>query len=138
MTATEKNLGHSLIYHVPLNSEYHSVINIPVERLDSIVSEEAHIELLKLDVEGYECKVLEGMGTLLKRTQTISTEVNDHYLKRNDCSKDLYHCMLEGSDFVIYDKIADLFPAMNHFRQREYLSEYNIIAKKYDLIHERN
>jgi len=133
MTGLENNLGHSMIYNKPLNEQYHSVINIPVERLDSILSIEAHIELMKLDVEGYECNVLEGMGmgALLQQTKVIYTEVNDHYLHRNNCSKQLYHCMLEASDFILYDKIANLFPSVNHFRTREFLSEYNIVAKKF-------
>merc|ERR1719232_2370247 len=68
LTSMKNNLGHSLIYHEPLSDDYHSVINIPVERLDSIISTEAQIEFIKLDVEGYECNVIEGIGnTLIKK-----------------------------------------------------------------------
>jgi len=130
MTGMENNFGHSLIYHQPLSDEYHPVINIPVERLDSIVSIEANVELVKMDVEGYECNAVEGMGILIHKTHIIYSEVNDHYLQRNKCSKLSYHSMLESSDFLIYNKTADLFPSMVHFRDREFLSEYNIVAKK--------
>lgn len=52
-------------------------IVVPVSTLDSIVNEEnlSSIDLLKIDVQGYELPVLQGAEETLRRTCVIMTEV---------------------------------------------------------------
>jgi FkbM family methyltransferase len=52
-------------------------LNIEVKRLDSFFPE-GKIGILKMDVQGYEMRVLEGAGELLKNTDFIILEVNNH------------------------------------------------------------
>lgn len=51
-------------------------IQVPVERLDSLVPADAAIALLKVDVEGYERFVFEGAPQVLTRTACVFFEVS--------------------------------------------------------------
>ena len=61
----------------PYTKNY-SKINITVDKLDNIIKAEELILniILKIDVQGYEKKVLEGAEELLKNVQIIYTEVS--------------------------------------------------------------
>jgi FkbM family methyltransferase len=48
-------------------------IEVPVKRLDSVMNGE--IDLLKLDLQGYELEALKGCGSLLQHIKTITAEV---------------------------------------------------------------
>lgn len=60
------------------NLQQHSCrqIEVPVKRLDRIFSEESltHIDLLKIDVEGYEPEVLSGLGDMAVPIENIIME----------------------------------------------------------------
>lgn len=77
-------VGHetssSLLNPSPINQHYHpdimtvtQTIDVPVKRLDAILN--IDIDLLKLDLQGYELEALKGCGDLLQRIKTITTEV---------------------------------------------------------------
>ncbi|MDQ7025247.1 MAG: FkbM family methyltransferase [Anaerolineae bacterium] len=77
-------VGHetssSLLKPSSTNHHYHpdimavtQSINVPVKRLDTLV--DIDIDLLKLDLQGYELEALKGCGALLQRIKTITTEV---------------------------------------------------------------
>jgi FkbM family methyltransferase len=56
--------------------------NIPVERMDDLLSKDLHVDLLKMDVQGYECFVLSGMRHVLANTRRIFFEVEEVLLGR--------------------------------------------------------
>jgi FkbM family methyltransferase len=56
--------------------------NIPVERMDDLLSKDLHVDLLKMDVQGYECFVLSGMRQVLANTRRIFFEVEEVLLGR--------------------------------------------------------
>jgi hypothetical protein len=60
---------------------------VEVRRIDHLLRPEAvSIGLLKLDVEGYECKALAGLGELASHVNVLRTEVAPHILRGHDCS----------------------------------------------------
>jgi FkbM family methyltransferase len=56
--------------------------NIPVERMDDLLSPDLRVDLLKIDVQGFECFVLSGMGRVLDNTRKIFFEVEEELLGR--------------------------------------------------------
>jgi hypothetical protein len=48
---------------------------VPIRRLDSCISEQQRIDLLFVDVQGAEMKVLEGAAQTLRRTNAVFLEV---------------------------------------------------------------
>ena len=65
----------------PLES-FHGVSSIKVERLDDVVSASTAVDLVKIDVEGAEVKVIQGMQNLLaaQRPELI-VEVTEEFLE---------------------------------------------------------
>ena len=62
---------------------------VSVEPLDKILSlQESNslIPLMKMDVQGYECRVIEGMTTLVRQVDQVYTELDDEILKFHGCS----------------------------------------------------
>jgi FkbM family methyltransferase len=62
----------------------------------------AMIDLVKIDVEGYECNVLKGMVGLLKsnRIRRLNIEITDKFLKRAGSSKQELFSFLEGLGYM--------------------------------------
>lgn len=67
--------------HIPKKKDDHSCVSldrsgvsIPIRRLDDMSIEEKSVDLLKLDVEGYEKYVLEGAKDTLKKVRCIFFE----------------------------------------------------------------
>ena len=58
---------------------------IPVEKLDELVS--GRVRLVKLDAQGFECNILDGMQLLLNMTERLTTELEQSSLVRNGCSR---------------------------------------------------
>ena len=62
---------------------------VSVEPLDNILSlQESNslIPLMKMDVQGYECRVIEGMTTLVRQVDQVYTELEDGTLQFHGCS----------------------------------------------------
>lgn len=80
-------------------------INMQTTTLDDFFKDkESRINLLKMDVEGAEMLVLEGMEELLKNNQnlTIFTEFSPDMLKRADCSPGAYLNQLVKYGFKLF------------------------------------
>jgi FkbM family methyltransferase len=65
-----------------LNKEIHGekmeirqVVKVPQVRLEDMMQGSHEIDLLKLDLQGYELEALKGCGVLLERIKIISTEI---------------------------------------------------------------
>lgn len=73
----------SILQPTALNQQAHAPglmtideqITVPMQRLDSLFSAEQSIDLLKLDLQGYELEALKGCEGCLQQVKAISTEV---------------------------------------------------------------
>lgn len=59
--------------------------SIQIERLDDVLNTSVNIKLVKLDAQGYECNVLQGMGKLAKQIQIIYFEYAKRWLDAQKC-----------------------------------------------------
>lgn len=104
--------GQSCIDNKPIFKDGFSTKNLKVKgmKLDTFVKENniPKIDMIKIDVEGAELKVLNGaIETLNRCDPLILIEVHENNLKRFDLStKDLYN-RLEGLGYKLKEKIGD-------------------------------
>ena len=71
--------------------------------LDSICADIPVIDILKIDVQGYERQVLEGATDVLNRTKCIIVEVTYYNHYDGDISFWELHNVLKANRFVLYD-----------------------------------
>lgn len=84
--------------------------NVDIKKLDSILSlKKKKIDLMKIDVEGYEEKVLNGAKSILKRTKIILIEFHKDDLYK-DYDHNSIHNKLLKSKFKLFKSIK--FPFM--------------------------
>ena len=82
-------------------------IEVPVQRLDDLVSFE-RVNLLKIDVEGFELFVLRGAAEVLKRTDCVFFEsCADHYAKFGYGVGDVVD-LLESAGFDLFQESPEL------------------------------
>lgn len=81
-------------------------IKVPVEKLDDIIHGLDRVRLIKIDVEGFELKVVKGAEEIISNTQYLMFECWDqHFQKYGYRSEDLLD-YLRGLKFKIFN-IAD-------------------------------
>ncbi|MGA9666667.1 MAG: FkbM family methyltransferase [Gallionella sp.] len=76
-------LGSSSVFDPSdINKGYHGekmdirqVVEVPQVRLEDVMQGSGEVDLLKLDLQGYELEALKGCGSLLKRIRIITTEI---------------------------------------------------------------
>ncbi len=107
--SAKNNMGNSVVGQVIKDydaQEFDESLQhtIQVERLDSILSSEmvdTDITLLKLDTQGYECRILEGMGPEIARSvQQVKFEYAQKWLEAQNCTD--YLPRLRDYGFSIY------------------------------------
>lgn len=74
-------------------------IEVPVKRLDALVNE--HVDLLKVDVEGYEKLTLEGAASLLPQVQCMLIEVEQEKCERFGYTARQLIDLIESHGFTI-------------------------------------
>merc|ERR1712157_15039 len=101
------NLGHSVIpqhenVRIDPITQYEPE-SVHIERLDSILdSKKFNVPVMKIDVEGFECNVIDGMGSILTDSvHIIHAEVFGDDLERFSCSSDDYMKKLQAANFDI-------------------------------------
>jgi FkbM family methyltransferase len=100
---------------------------IPVRRLDDIIGFLDHINLLKIDVEGYEKFVLFGATGILDRVNTIFFEMSKIQYSRYNYGLDEIIAFLEKFGF----KVFRLSNIEIHQIERGYIGNFeNLIATK--------
>jgi len=72
--------GHHILNSNTTNRKY-QIIN--TDKLDNIIKNKKIFKIVKIDVEGYELKVLKGMSNVLKRTHYIIIEENNNFRNIN-------------------------------------------------------
>lgn len=89
--AAKGNFGNSVVGKIIKDNkrqqfeekEQHQIV---VERLSSIISMNADVPFVKLDAQGFECNILEGMGQdLAKKIRKIKFEVSQTHLRGQGC-----------------------------------------------------
>eukprot|EP00814_Leptocylindrus_danicus_P017324 CAMPEP_0116013202 /NCGR_PEP_ID=MMETSP0321-20121206/5589_1 /TAXON_ID=163516 /ORGANISM="Leptocylindrus danicus var. danicus, Strain B650" /LENGTH=371 /DNA_ID=CAMNT_0003482713 /DNA_START=387 /DNA_END=1502 /DNA_ORIENTATION=- len=93
--AAENNMGNSVIgkqikdnNHPEQKFKEEHKFDINVERLDSILRDNFEIKSVKLDVQGFECNVLNGMGSgIASSIDTIKFELSGKWLRGQGCTE---------------------------------------------------
>ena len=94
--ANIENTGLSNLRHVEGNSLSQPVL---ISRLESLMELEKpiNISLVKIDVEGFEFKVIKGMGNYLDNIQALTCEINHEFLEQcGSSAKELFGHMNEN------------------------------------------
>lgn len=112
INAAKDNWGNSVVGKVikdQPSQQFDAAIPIRIERLDSILDMGSnddhglHVPLMKMDAQGFECFIVDGMPSVLARTQTIKTEVQEHFLSEFDgCSAAILMDKLGDANFDIF------------------------------------
>jgi FkbM family methyltransferase len=78
-------------------------VRVPVETLDRVLHDVDRIDLLKIDVQGFERQVLSGAADVLRRTRALLIEANfvSHY--KGDDTFGSLTALLRGSGFELWD-----------------------------------
>ncbi|QHS56056.1 FkbM family methyltransferase [Mucilaginibacter sp. 14171R-50] len=109
-----------------------STQKVTVLRLDNFLSEQkitGVIDILKIDVEGYELEVLKGMGDYLKKVRYIVTEVGYQRTATKTHFSDM-DIFMEKNDFEIFN-IYELSPIYNvrtklHYSNNVYMNKHQL------------
>ena len=90
--SASNNMGNSVVGTVVKDGEgqqfaEHLQFTIHVERLDSILYPGIDVKLMKMDAQGYECKIMEGIGSKLARSfDAIKFEWAKKWLDGQNCT----------------------------------------------------
>ncbi len=108
-------------------------IRVKVDTLDLLCNDFAKINLLKIDVEGFEKYVLEGGGDTLAKTQTIMIELAQRNFDRYGYSINDLIKQLSNSGFYLYQfKQGKIYP-INSSALNDWNSIVNAIGSKHKL-----
>jgi FkbM family methyltransferase len=80
----------------------HGGVRIPVGTLDAMLDFDGTVDLLKIDVEGYEKFVLLGGPKVLARTRAIYFEASDQLCRRFDYDFSELLTILDGAGFDVF------------------------------------
>lgn len=90
------------------NQKIMEPIPIPVEVMDDLINSTMvpllQVGVMKLDVHGYDCQVMNGMKAVLKRTFQVKFKSHPSVLSAfDDCSPKIVFDQMRAEGFVIYD-----------------------------------
>jgi FkbM family methyltransferase len=113
INAAADNRGNAVVNQIVKDKPTQRIlapIPIIIETLDSIFAgvnlEDLSVPLMKMDVQGFECYVVDGMRNVLERTSIIKTEKTEQFLQGQGCSAEKLVKKLEDSKFIL-DKVTD-------------------------------
>ena len=85
----EGNMGNSVVGKAIKDFPKQTIVapvDIRIERLDRILSDEVAIPLVKMDAQGFECQVLDGTSrSAANHVQTIKFEMASKWLRQQNC-----------------------------------------------------
>jgi len=111
--STEGNMGNSVVGK-PIKDFRTQKVNEPVdifiERIDSILSHNVSVPLMKLDAQGFECQILDGMSPeIATNIRQIKFELAGEWLRQQGCMDLLPR--LRNFGYVINDEKGDVIVA---------------------------
>lgn len=74
---------------------------IETRALDELMNASRERRLLKLDVQGYECRALQGMTKMMASVHTIKVEAADRWLRGHGCSSNQLLDILSSFGFLV-------------------------------------
>ena len=83
------------------NQDFYDSVSIQALRLDDILGN-VHFSVMKMDVQGYECRALEGMNKIISNMRTIKFEVANRWLLAQGCSDVTLFEKLKSFGFDIF------------------------------------
>ena len=97
------NTGNSFLLEGSLAAVAQNAIEVPVKTLDQMAGLPDHIDLMKIDVEGFELDVLAGAATTLRTVDVVLIEFN-HW-----CLSSLAHVLPIEALKTIFDTFSGVF-----------------------------
>ncbi len=94
------------------NWKIERAMELPMKRLDTLCASMKRIDMLKIDVQGYEMEALKGAGETLKKTVFLLIELN--YCKQYEGGAEIvevHECLTEMHGFEIYGLSSPLIIA---------------------------
>jgi FkbM family methyltransferase len=116
--AASNNMGNSVIGKIIGDTEGQQFdeklqFTINVERLDSILNSDIDVKLMKMDAQGFECNILEGMGNdIANAIGVIKFEWAAKWLTAQNCTDFLPR--LRNYGFDVYFKYDDSASRFSH------------------------
>ena len=98
------NMGNSVVGRAvqdDANQVFHKPLSIQTQKLDDILGN-VHFLAMKMDVQGYECRALEGMNRIISNMRTIKFKVANRWLLAQGCSDITLFEKLKSFGFDIY------------------------------------
>jgi FkbM family methyltransferase len=87
--SAEGNMGNSVVGKPIKDFEKQQMnepVDIYIERIDSVLSRNISIPLMKLDAQGFECQILDGMSyEIVANVHQIKFELDMHMMKDHHC-----------------------------------------------------
>jgi FkbM family methyltransferase len=89
--SANNNMGNSVIGKIIKDVESQQFsetlqFTINVERLDSILDRDVDVKLMKMDAQGFECNILDGMGDFGKNVEAVKFEWAPKWLDGQNCT----------------------------------------------------
>lgn len=110
--STEGNMGNSVVGK-PIKESGHKQmkpVDIFIERIDSILSHSVSVPLMKLDAQGFECQILDGMSPeIATNIHQIKFELAENWLRQQGCMDLLPR--LRNFGYVINNEKGDVIVA---------------------------
>ena len=129
------NMGNSVIGKIVKDFQGQTFdeklqFTIHVERLDSLLdSKYMDVKLMKIDAQGYECKVLDGMGSnIIQKVDLIKLEYAYQWLEQHDCLD--YLSRIRDYGFDLYLK----YPRKAGFQKLDNGNPEGLTKRAHDLM----
>ena len=119
------NMGNSVVGKAVgdvANQAFHQSLSVRTQRMDDIFGK-TYFSAMKMDVQGYECKALEGMNKVIRNIRTIKFEVANRWLLAQECSDIILFEKLRIFGFEIYHGSTILAKPLAH-------DVYDVVAKR--------
>jgi FkbM family methyltransferase len=118
MHMSSNNRGHSVVGETAFaerpGQQFLEAEKIYVERLNDIFDmDKVVIPLMKMDIQGFECKALDGMTSLLPAVDILHTELDAVFLKNQGCSPQAMTMRIASAGFSLKVNGANLVARRN-------------------------
>jgi FkbM family methyltransferase len=103
LSVNPENTGGSTLIAAVDAPEHHTV---PVKRFDSLLTSVARPSLMKIDAQGFEMKILAGMGSLLDQIDVYIIETATFSFHPERATFDQLHSFMRGCGFCLHEIVG--------------------------------